>query len=78
VKSAGGVHQRHSRQKFVVAPVSVRLKKELSDVFVVRACWVYELSPGRNVRPLHHFYAITLRIVLNFVHDVVDEEHATS
>src|SRR6185369_14317826 len=25
-----------------------------------------------------HLYAITLRIVLNFVHDVVDEEHSTA
>lgn len=61
-----------------MAPVSVRLTKKLSDVFVVRGCWIYELSFDRNVRPLHHFYAITLRIVLNFVHYVVDEEHAAS
>src|SRR6185369_4047005 len=29
-------------------------------------------------RSLDHLYAITLRIVLNFVHDVVDEEHSAA
>src|ERR1044072_5906970 len=80
--SAGGAHQRHARQKDgredAPAPVSVRLKKRLSDVFVVRGCWINELSFDRNIRPLHHFYAISLRIVLNFVHDVVDEEHSSA
>src|ERR1043165_3507221 len=73
-------HQRHARQKDsqgdASAPVCVLLKK--SDVFVVRVCWINELSFDRNVRPLHHFYAISLRIVLNFVYDVVDEEHAAT
>ncbi len=49
-----------------------------SDVFVVRGIWVNELSFDRSIRPFDHFYAITLRIVLNFVHDVVDEEHSTA
>src|SRR6185503_529733 len=50
----------------------------LSDVFVVRGVWINELSFDRSVRSLHHFYAISLRIVLNFVHDVVDEEHPST
>ena len=33
---------------------------------------------GRRFRPLNHLYAIALRIVLNFVHDVVDEQDAAS
>jgi hypothetical protein len=51
---------------------------KVSDVFVVRGIWVNELSFNRRIRPFNHFYAISLRIVLNFVHDVVDEEHATA
>jgi hypothetical protein len=47
-------------------------------VFVVRGVWINELSFDRGIRPLDHLYAITLRIVLNFVHDVVDEEHSTT
>ena len=78
--SAGGAHQRQADQKDDQedAAVCVRLEKRLSDVFVVRGCWINELSFDRNVRPLDHFYAISLRIVLNFVHDVVDEEHASA
>src|SRR5689334_3628633 len=30
------------------------------------------------IRPFHHLYTITLSIVLNFVHDVVDEENAAA
>jgi hypothetical protein len=47
-------------------------------VFVARGIWVNELSFDRMFRPFHHLYAITLRIVLNFVHDVVDEEDAAA
>lgn len=43
----------------------------LSVSFRVRLRLVFVRS---YFRPLNHFYAITLRIVLNFVHDVVDEE----
>ena len=67
--SAGGAHQRQADQKYL-----------LSGVFVVRDC-SNELSQWlmtRNFGPLNHLYAITLRIVLNFVHDVVDEEHAST
>jgi len=47
-------------------------------VLVVRGIWVNELSFNRSFRSFNHLYAITLRIVLNFVHDVVDEEHSTA
>src|SRR5919205_4346424 len=81
---AGGSHQRHVCQK--TEPTVVRRRPTLlsvpafwiSDVFVVRGIRVNELSFDRTIRPLHHFYAISLRIVLNFVHDVVDEEHPSS
>ena len=48
------------------------------DVFVVRCAWFNKLSFGRTFRPLNHFYAITLRIVLNFIHDVVDKQDASA
>src|SRR5678815_2736649 len=74
---AGGNQQRHARQN-VTAPVGTldSTSGNVSDVFVVRRVWINELSFDRSFRSLHHLYAITLRIVLNFVHDVVDEEHA--
>src|SRR4029079_3905888 len=68
---AGGSHHRHARQ-------NADAVGRLSDVFVVRGVWINELSFDRSVRSLHHFYAISLRIVLNFVHDVVDEEHPST
>src|SRR5688572_4901898 len=67
--SAGGNHHRQLLQKDA--------GRETSGVFVVRG-WLNELSLDRGFRPLHHFYAITLRIVLNFVHDVVDKEDAAA
>src|ERR1041384_177469 len=67
---AGGSHHRHACQNADAVGGS--------DVFVVRGIWVNELSFDRSVRPLHHFYAIFLRIVLNFVHDVVDKEHSST
>src|ERR1043165_873854 len=69
--TAGGSHHRHARQ-------NAEAVGRLSDVFVVRGIWVNELSFDRSVRSLHHFYAISLRIVLNFVHDVVDKEHSST
>src|SRR5687768_13390232 len=66
---AGGNHHRQVLQKDPV--------RETSGVFVVRN-WVNELSFDRSIRSFHHLYAITLRIVLNFVHDVVDEQHPTT
>src|SRR6185503_19252417 len=77
--TAGGNHHRHARQNEAV-PVGALdcTSGNVSDVFVVRGVWINELSFDRSVRPLDHLYAITLRIVLNFVHDVVDEEHATT
>src|SRR5215213_815706 len=77
--TAGGNHHCHARQK-EAAPVGALdcTSGNVSDVFVVRGIWVNELSFDRSIRSLHHLYAITLRIVLNFVHDVVDEEHSTA
>ena len=76
---AGGSHQRHARQKETSPVESLELSRgKVSDVFVVRGIWVNELSFDRSLRPFNHLYAITLRIVLNFVHDVVDEENATA
>ena len=34
------------------------------------------LSLSRRFRPFHHLHTIALRIVLNFIHDVVDKQHA--
>src|SRR5262245_28487593 len=65
--SAGGNHHRQLLQKDA--------GRKTSGVFVVRG-WLNELRFDRGFRPLYHLYAITLRIVLNFVHDVVDEEDA--
>src|SRR5215213_8835380 len=77
--TAGGNHHRHARQNEAV-PVGALdcTSGNVSDVFVVRGIWVNELSFDRSIRSLHHLYAITLRIVLNFVHDVVDEEHSAA
>src|SRR6185369_17044931 len=84
--TAGGSHHRHARQNAEAAGAtesgrSIPLLLSvswISDVFVVRGIWVNELSFDRCIRSLHHFYAISLRIVLNFVHDVVDEENAST
>src|SRR6185369_14363897 len=77
--AARGNHHRHARQNEAV-PVGALdcMSGNVSDVFVVRGIWVNELSFNRSFRSLNHLYAITLRIVLNFVHDVVDEEHSTA
>src|SRR5215213_326854 len=77
--TAGGNHHRHALQKEAV-PVGALdcTSGNVSDVFVVRGIWVNELSFDRSIRSFDHPYAITLRIVLNFVHDVVDEEHSTA
>jgi hypothetical protein len=40
--------------------------------------WINELSFDRCVWSLYHLYAVALRIVLNFIHDVVNEEHSSS
>src|SRR6185369_6268898 len=73
--TVGGNHHRHARQNEAV-PVGALdcTNGNVSDVFVVRGIWVNELSFDRSIRPFNHLYAITLRIVLNFVHDVVDEQ----
>src|ERR1044072_4095485 len=77
--TAGGSHHRHARQKEAVPLEALDCTNgNVSDVFVVRGIWVNELSFNRSFRSLNHLYAITLRIVLNFVHDVVDEEHSTA
>src|SRR5678816_838044 len=77
--TAGGNHHRHARQN-EAAPAGALdcTNGNVSDVFVVRGIWVNELSFDRSFRALYHLYAITLRIVLNFVHDVVDEEHSSA
>jgi hypothetical protein len=36
------------------------------------------LSFDLFVGSLYHLYAVTLRIVLNFIHDVVNEEHSAA
>ena len=77
--TAGGNHQRHARQKEMAPVGELEFKKSrVSGVFVVRRIWISQLSFDRYVRPLNHLYAITLRIVLNFVHDVVDEEDSAA
>src|SRR4029079_17692402 len=77
--TAGGNHHRHERQNEAVpAGVLDCTIGNVSDVFVDRGVWVNELSFNRSFRSLDHLYAITLRIVLNFVHDVVDEEHSAA
>src|SRR6185437_9694639 len=77
--TAGGNHQRHARQN-EATPVGELdcTSGNVSDVFVVRGVWINELSFDRSVRSFDHLYAITLRIVLNFVHDVVDKEHSAA
>jgi hypothetical protein len=76
---AGGNHHRQLRQNDAALVGAAALSTgKVSDVFVVRGIWVNELSFDRSFRSLHHFYAISLRIVLNFVHDVVDEEHSST
>src|SRR5829696_5211727 len=77
--TAGGNHHRQARQNEAV-PVGALdcTSGNVSDVFVVRDIWVNELSFDRSVRSLNHLYAITLGIVLNFVHDVVDEKHSAA
>ena len=69
----GGNHHRHVFQK-EVAP-ACRLSK-VSGVCVVRG--INKLSFNRRIRSYNHLHAISLRIVLNFVHDVVDEEHPSA
>src|ERR1700750_3363444 len=77
--TASGNHHRHARQNEAVPVEALDCTSgNVSDVFVVRGIWVNELSFNRSFRSLNHLYAITLRIVLNFVHDVVDEEHSTA
>src|SRR5436190_24358123 len=77
--SAGGSHQRQVCQNDAAPVGELGFRKlKLSGVFVVRGIWVNELSFNRPFRSFNHFYAITLRIVLNFVHDVVDEQHAAA
>src|SRR5215211_3890225 len=74
---AGGNHHRHARQNGATPAGALDWKSgKVSDVFVVRR--INELSFDRSFRSLNHLHAITLRIVLNFVHDVVDEEHAAA
>jgi len=50
---------------------------DVTGVFVVGCAWSTS-SVSASGPAAHHLYAITLRIVLNFVHDVVDKEDATS
>src|SRR5690348_2469027 len=77
--TAGSNHHRHERQNDAT-PVGAldSTNEKVSDVFVARGVWINELSFDRSVWSLNHLYAITLRIVLNFVHDVVDEEHPSA
>src|ERR1044072_232827 len=77
--TAGGNHHRHARQN-EAAPAGALdcTNGNVSDVFVVSGVWVNELSFNRSFRSLNHLYAVSLRIVLNFVHDVVDEEHSAA
>src|SRR6266542_7062507 len=82
---AGTTHHGHARQNVsdeeagLVTATLARSLETLSDVtgvFVVGCAWFNELSFDRRFRSLYHLYAITLRIVLNFVHDVVDKQDA--
>src|SRR6476469_11240143 len=84
---AGMDHQRHDFRNEIWAGTSAswganwRRPAKVSDVggmFVVSGVGFNELSFCRAVRSLYHLYAIALRIVLNFVHDVVDEQHAAA
>ena len=47
-------------------------------MFVVGRARFNELSIHRRVGTFYHFHAITLRIVLNFIHDVVDKQNAAA
>src|ERR1041385_1043985 len=77
--TAGGSHQRQPRQNDEMPVGELEFTdSRVSGVFVVRRIWINELSFDRYIRPLNHLYAITLRIVLNFVHDVVDEEDSAA
>src|ERR1700750_1944781 len=77
--TAGGNQHRHARQNEAVPVGALDCRSgNVSDVFVVRGIWINELSFDRSFRALDHLYAITLRIVLTFVHDVVDEEHSAA
>src|SRR6266550_2351950 len=80
---AGTSHHGHARQNdsdeetgLVTATLAWRLEisSDVTGVFVVGCAWFNELSFDRRFRSLYHFYAITLSIVLNFIHDVVDQQ----
>src|SRR6267143_6997225 len=81
---AGISHQGHAFQKdsdgstLVATPNDWRLKtfSDVTGVFVVGCAWFNELSFDRRCRPLYHLYAIALRILLYFIHDVVHKEDA--
>src|SRR5882762_9382354 len=64
----------------VTAALAGRLEigSDVTGMLVVGCAWFNVLSFDRTFRSLYHLYAITLRIVLNFIHDVVDEQHATA
>src|SRR5216117_2927739 len=78
---AGGSHhfqafQNGSRRASLAAITELRFLSRMSAVagaIVVRGAWFNELSFDRQVRSFDHFHTITLRIVLNFVHDVVHQ-----
>src|SRR6266850_3398414 len=81
--SAGGNHHVQARQNESAAawrastPTSrLALRATASCVSVVRCVWINELSFNRRVWAFSHLHAITLRIVLNFVHYVVDKQDA--
>jgi hypothetical protein len=80
---AGTNHHGHARQNdsddeagLVTTTLVGRLEtlSDVTGVFVVGCAWFNELSFDRRFRSLDHLYAITLSIVLNFVHDVVDKQ----
>src|SRR5947207_819702 len=80
---AGGNHHFQARQNEratdwrASTPASrLALRSSASCVFVVGCIWINELSFNRSVWSLGHLHAITLRIVLNFVHYVVDKQDA--
>ena len=85
--TAGTNHHAQARQNesvvaagLVTAARAGRLEigLEVTWVFVVGCAWFNELSFDCTFRSLYHLYAITLRIVLNFVHDVVDKQDASA
>src|SRR6266576_315308 len=79
---AGGNHHVQARQNEsptvwrVSTPAPRQALTSASCVSVVRFVWINELSFNRSVWSLGHLHAITLRIVLNFVHYVVDKQDA--